>query len=102
MDESNLIQVTMPQMGESLTEGTVARWLKAPGAAVILDEPLCEITTDKADTELPAPGAGVLRRIVAPEGTVVPVGGLIALIEPTLPVAAAGSDEPAIHFKDGG
>src|ERR1035437_5280519 len=95
MDEPNLTQVTMPQMGESLTEGTLARWLKAPGAAVTLDEPLCEITTDKVDTELPAPCAGVLRQIVRPEGTVVPVGGLIALIEPLV-------GEPAIHFKGSG
>jgi pyruvate dehydrogenase E2 component (dihydrolipoamide acetyltransferase) len=52
--------VTLPQLGESVTEGTVTRWLKQPGEAVAVDEPLLEVSTDKVDTEIPSPAAGVL------------------------------------------
>lgn len=72
--------VKMPQLGESIVEGTVARWLKVPGDAVAKFEPLLEISTDKIDTEIPAPAAGVLLEIVAPEGKTVRVGSTLAHI----------------------
>lgn len=72
--------VKMPQLGESVVEGTVARWLKAPGDAVAKHEPLLEISTDKIDTEVPAPADGVLLEIVVPEGTTVAAGALLATI----------------------
>lgn len=72
--------VTMPQLGESVVEGTVARWLKAPGDTIEKLEPLLEIATDKIDTEIPAPASGTLLDIVAPEGTTVAVGSVLAHI----------------------
>ncbi len=72
--------VKMPQLGESIVEGTVTRWLKAPGDAVAKFEPLLEITTDKIDTEIPAPASGILLEIVAPEGKTVRVGSPLAHI----------------------
>ena len=72
--------VKMPQLGESIVEGTVARWLKQPGDAVAKLEPLLEISTDKIDTELPAPAAGILLQIIAAEGATVAVGGALAYI----------------------
>ena len=72
--------VKMPQLGESVVEGTVARWLKAPGDAVAKHEPLLEISTDKIDTEVPAPADGVLLEILVPEGTTVAAGALLATI----------------------
>ena len=62
------VSVTMPQLGESVTEGTVTRWLKAEGDTVQADEPLLEVSTDKVDTEIPSPATGVLTRIVARRG----------------------------------
>ena len=73
-------QVTMPQLGETVVEGTVTRWLKAEGDEVALDEPLFEVSTDKIDTEVPAAHAGVLRAVLVPEGDTVPVGTVLALI----------------------
>jgi 2-oxoglutarate dehydrogenase E2 component (dihydrolipoamide succinyltransferase) len=75
------IEVAMPQMGESVVEGTVTRWLVKEGDLVKEDQPLCEISTDKVDTEIPSPGAGRIARIVAQEGETVPVGGQLAIIE---------------------
>src|SRR5215213_4679610 len=72
--------VTMPALGESVTEGTVTRWLKQEGDEVAADEPLLEVSTDKVDTEIPSPAAGVLQRIVAAEDDVVEVGGDLAVI----------------------
>ena len=72
--------VVMPQLGESVTEGTVTRWLKAVGDTVQADEPLLEVSTDKVDTEIPAPASGVLLEITAPEDATVPVGGQLAVI----------------------
>jgi 2-oxoisovalerate dehydrogenase E2 component (dihydrolipoyl transacylase) len=74
------VSVLMPKLGESVVEGTVARWLKAPGERVDKLEPLLEITTDKIDTELPAPAAGVLLAILVPEGTTVAAGTALATI----------------------
>ena len=75
----------MPQLGESVTEGTVTRWLKAVGDTVTADEPLLEVSTDKVDTEIPSPVSGVLTEIIAGEDAVVLVGGALAVIS-----AAAG------------
>jgi pyruvate dehydrogenase E2 component (dihydrolipoyllysine-residue acetyltransferase) len=72
--------VTMPQLGESVTEGTVTRWLKQEGDRVEADEPLLEVSTDKVDTEIPAPASGVLTRIVVPEDETVEVGAELAEI----------------------
>jgi len=75
------IEVTMPQMGESVVEGTIAKWLVKEGDVVTEDQPLCEISTDKVDTEIPSPGAGRIAKIVAQEGQTLPVGAALAIIE---------------------
>ncbi|WP_343968408.1 biotin/lipoyl-containing protein, partial [Oryzihumus leptocrescens] len=72
--------VTMPALGESVTEGTVTRWLKAEGDQVEVDEPLLEVSTDKVDTEIPSPVAGTLTRILVNEDDTVPVGADLAVI----------------------
>ena len=72
--------VQMPALGESVTEGTVTRWLKQEGDTVELDEPLLEVSTDKVDTEIPSPAAGVLTKIVAQEDDTVEIGGELAVI----------------------
>jgi len=72
--------VQMPALGESVSEGTVTRWLKQEGEHVDLDEPLLEVSTDKVDTEIPSPAAGVLQRIVVPEDETVEVGAELAVI----------------------
>src|SRR4051812_15976218 len=72
--------VTMPALGESVTEGTVTRWLKQEGEQVEVDEPLLEVSTDKVDTEIPSPAAGVLQRIVVGEDETVAVGSELAVI----------------------
>jgi pyruvate/2-oxoglutarate dehydrogenase complex dihydrolipoamide acyltransferase (E2) component len=88
------IEVTMPQMGESVVEGTVAKWLVREGDQVALDQPIAEISTDKVDAEIPSPGAGVIATIIAHEGETVPVGGKLAIIEPA-GSAAPSPPEPA-------
>ena len=80
--------VKMPALGESVTEGTVTRWLKAEGDHVALDEPLLEVSTDKVDTEIPSPAAGVLQKILVGVDSVAPVGAELALI-------ADGASAPA-------
>ena len=72
--------VTMPALGESVSEGTVTRWLKAEGDHVAVDEPLLEVSTDKVDTEIPSPVAGVLQKIVVAVDQTVPVGAELAVI----------------------
>src|SRR5574342_649627 len=74
------VSVTMPRLGESVTEGTVTRWLKRVGDRVEVDEPLVEISTDKVDTEIPSPAAGVLARIVVGEDQTAAVGAELAVI----------------------
>ena len=74
------VDVVMPQMGVSVSEGTVTRWLRNVGDRIAADEPLLEISTDKVDTEVPSPGAGVLQEILVQEGETVPVGTLVARI----------------------
>ncbi len=75
------LEVTMPQMGESVVEGTVTKWLVNEGDRVSEDQPLCEISTDKVDTEIPSPGSGVIARLIASEGQTLPVGAALAVIE---------------------
>jgi len=75
------IDVIMPQMGESIAEGTLSRWLKKIGDEVKRDEPIFEISTDKVDAEIPAPAAGVLAEIIVTEGTTVPVNTVVARLE---------------------
>ena len=89
------LEVTMPQMGESVVEGTVTKWLVKEGDRVKEDQPLCEISTDKVDTEIPSPGSGVITQIVASEGQTLPVGALIAVIDAAGTGAAAKPSTPA-------
>ncbi|WP_329388712.1 2-oxoglutarate dehydrogenase, E2 component, dihydrolipoamide succinyltransferase [Streptomyces sp. NBC_01716] len=97
------VSVTLPALGESVTEGTVTRWLKAEGERVEADEPLLEVSTDKVDTEIPAPAAGVLASIKVAEDETVEVGAELAVIDdgsgggaaPAAPQQAAAPAEPA-------
>ena len=89
------VTVTMPQLGESVTEGTITRWLKAVGDTVAADEPLLEVSTDKVDTEIPAPASGVLLSIDATEDDTVEVGGVLAVIGEPDDAAAVPSSEPS-------
>ncbi len=76
-----MIDVVMPQMGESIVEGTLTRWLKKPGEQVERDEPLFEISTDKVDTEIPSPVAGTLGEVLVQEGTTVAINSVVARIQ---------------------
>src|SRR5439155_25956133 len=81
--------VVMPQMGESIFEGTITKWLKKPGDKVERDEPLFEISTDKVDAEIPSPSAGVLKEIKVKEGQTVPINTVVATIDGASAAAAA-------------
>src|SRR5215208_5779511 len=87
------VQITMPQMGESVTEGTILGWLKQVGDRVEADEPLVEISTDKVDAEVPAPAAGTLVNIAAEADETVQVGSVLGEIEPDGDGAAAAAPE---------
>lgn len=87
------IEVKVPTLGESVSEATVGQWLKKPGEAVALDEPIVSLETDKVAVEVPAPAAGVMGALVANEGDTVAVGALLALIEDS--ITAAGNQPPA-------
>src|SRR5438309_801624 len=108
-------EIKMPQLGESVHEGTIGRWLKRPGDPVAKYEPLVEVITDKVNVEMPSPFGGVLREILVAEGATVVVGTAIALIEeqarasaPTGPSAAAppaavgSTTAPPAKTADGG
>ncbi len=86
--------VTMPALGESVTEGTVTRWLKAEGDDVEVDDPLLEVSTDKVDTEIPSPVAGKLTKILVQEDETVPVGGDLAVIGGSAAAQPAKAEEP--------
>src|SRR5262249_60597432 len=92
-----MFEVGMPQMGESLAEGTVLRWLKRPGDHVGRDEPLFEISTDKVDTDVPSPVAGVLSRILVEEGQTVAVGVTVALSDDSGQAATVPGPPRAQH-----
>jgi 2-oxoglutarate dehydrogenase E2 component (dihydrolipoamide succinyltransferase) len=85
----------MPALGESVTEGTVTRWLKQEGDTVELDEPLLEVSTDKVDTEIPSPAAGVLTKIIAQEDDTVEVGGELAVIGDAAADGEGEAEQPA-------
>jgi 2-oxoglutarate dehydrogenase E2 component (dihydrolipoamide succinyltransferase) len=94
-----MIDVEMPQMGESIVEGTLTRWLKKPGDRVERDEPLFEISTDKVDTEIPSPAAGVLSEVLVQEGATVAIKTIVARIgdgaaKPAAPAAVAAAPPP--------
>src|SRR5262249_33637510 len=99
--------VIMPQMGESIFEGTITKWLKKPGDKVQRDEPLFEISTDKVDAEIPAPASGILKEIVVGEGNTVQVNTIVGTIsidgESAAPsksaVPAAAPSAPAAQVK---
>jgi pyruvate dehydrogenase E2 component (dihydrolipoamide acetyltransferase) len=96
------IDVVMPQMGVSVSEGTIVRWVKGVGDRIEADETLLEISTDKVDTEIPSPGSGVVQEILVQEGETVAVGTRIAVIGPEGGAAAPASDErpPADAVQD--
>jgi pyruvate/2-oxoglutarate dehydrogenase complex dihydrolipoamide acyltransferase (E2) component len=87
------VEIKLPQLGESIHEGTIARWLKKPGERVEKYEPLAEITTDKVNVEMPSPLGGMLVELLVPEGDTRPVGSPIALIETAAAEGPAGSSE---------
>ena len=90
-----MAEVTLPQLGETVTEGTITRWFKKVGDTVALDEPLFEVSTDKVDTEVPSPIAGVLTEIRVPEGETVPVGAVIGVVGDAGASVAAPPAAPA-------
>jgi 2-oxoglutarate dehydrogenase E2 component (dihydrolipoamide succinyltransferase) len=89
MATTSAVDVVMPQMGVSVSEGTITKWLKQEGEQIAADEPLLEISTDKVDTEVPSPGEGVVQQILVQEGETVDVGTKLAVIAP------AGAEVPA-------
>src|SRR5438105_12583289 len=91
-------QIKMPQLGESVTEGTVDKWLKHEGDFVKRDEPLVEVVTDKVNAEIPSPFEGKLVKIAVSEGETVRVGAVIAQIE----TGAVAPASPAPHAKEAG
>jgi pyruvate dehydrogenase E2 component (dihydrolipoamide acetyltransferase) len=93
------VDVIMPQMGESIFEGTITKWLKKPGDKVERDEPLFEISTDKVDAEIPAPAAGVLKEIKVKEGQTVPIQTVVAVIDSAGGAAAAAPAKAAPEKK---
>ncbi len=90
-----MAKVTMPQLGESVAEGTIGRWLKQPGDSVAKYEPLVEVITDKVNAEVPSPFAGVLKEILAQEGDTVPNNAEIAIIETEDEALSGGTEAPA-------
>ena len=94
-----MAKVTMPQLGESVAEGTIGKWLKQPGDTVAKYEPLLEVITDKVNAEVPSPFAGVLKEILAEEGATVPNNAEIAVIE-TEEEAGGAAAEPAAAEKE--
>jgi 2-oxoglutarate dehydrogenase E2 component (dihydrolipoamide succinyltransferase) len=92
-----LVDVTMPQLGETVTEGTITRWFKQVGEHIDADEPLFEVSTDKVDSEVPAPTSGVVSEILVPEGETVEVGARLAVIDGAGggPAAATTAETPA-------
>jgi len=89
------VDIVMPQMGESIFEGTITKWLKKPGDKVERDEPLFEISTDKVDAEIPSPSAGVLKEIKVGEGQTVPIQTVVGVIDAAGSAAASSAPVPA-------
>jgi len=91
-----MAEITLPQLGETVTEGTITKWFKKVGDSVALDEPLFEVSTDKVDTEVPSPISGVLTEIRVAEGDTVPVGTVIAVVGDASSAPAAAASTPAV------
>src|SRR3954451_214041 len=94
MATGTAVDVVMPQMGVSVSEGTITRWLKQEGETIEADETLLEISTDKVDTEVPSPATGVVQQILVAEGETVEVGTKLAVIAPEGAAAAASAEAP--------
>ena len=88
-----MVDVTMPQLGETVTEGTITAWLKAPGDWVDEDEPLLEVSTEKVDSEIPAPGSGHVGALLVAEGETVPVGTVLTHLDPDLDASDVADDD---------
>lgn len=96
------IEVTMPQMGESIFEGTITRWLKKPGETIEKDEPLFEISTDKVDAEIPSPVSGIVRETRFPEGATIQVNTVVAVIADAAEAAPPPAEpQPAAELQPG-
>jgi 2-oxoglutarate dehydrogenase E2 component (dihydrolipoamide succinyltransferase) len=95
MATTEAVDVVMPQMGVSVSEGTITKWLKQEGEQIEADEPLLEISTDKVDTEVPSPGSGIVTQILVPEGETVEVGTKLAVIGGDAGAPAEAPPEPA-------
>src|SRR5881398_1697888 len=98
MATTSAIDVVMPQMGVSVSEGTITKWLNQEGEQIAADEPLLEISTDKVDTEVPSPGEGVVQQILVQEGETVDVGTKLAVIAPA-GAEAASAEAPAPEIE---
>jgi 2-oxoglutarate dehydrogenase E2 component (dihydrolipoamide succinyltransferase) len=96
------VEVVMPQMGESITEGTVSKWLKVVGDKIEKDEPILEISTDKVDAEVPSPAAGTLLEIRHQEGETVEVGTALAIIGAEGEVSSPKSEVPSPKPRNSG
>src|SRR3954454_1434281 len=96
------IQITMPEMGESVTKGTILEWLKQVGDEVELDEGIVEISTDKVDTEVPSPAAGILMKILVEPDETVPVGTVLGEISPNGSPPAADTPPRATEHDGNG
>ena len=96
------VEIKMPQMGESITEGTVIKWFVAPGDRIERDAPLLEISTDKVDTEIPSPASGYIAEVLVEEGETVPVDTLVCILseEKPDPTALKSSAEAAADARD--
>jgi pyruvate dehydrogenase E2 component (dihydrolipoamide acetyltransferase) len=94
MATDTAIEVVMPQMGVSVSEGTITKWLKQEGEEIAADEPLLEISTDKVDTEVPSPGTGTLQQILVQEGETVDVGTKLAVIGSGAAAAPPAEETP--------
>jgi 2-oxoglutarate dehydrogenase E2 component (dihydrolipoamide succinyltransferase) len=94
------VDVTMPQLGETVTEGTITRWFKQVGERVEADEPLFEVSTDKVDSEVPAPSGGFVTEILVPEGETVEVGTRLAVVSDSAAAPARPLAGSRLHPPD--
>src|SRR4029450_1325112 len=97
-----MAEITMPQLGETVTEGTITKWFKQVGDQVTEDEVLFEVSTDKVDSEVPSPVSGYLVETTVPEGAPVDVGAVLAVVGDTAPGAGAAAPSDAADSTGGG
>ena len=95
MEADALVPIVMPALGVSVAEGTIVQWRKAPGDTVEADEPVCDVATDKIDSELPAPCAGTIVELLVAAGETVDVGTVLATLAPLEPIAPIEAAAPA-------